>query len=519
MSTLTRSQVRHAAIETDAVKVARVEAVAREWQRLVRWQVHQLLAPEAITLAARPRSVVKAFRASPERSEFSTLGSHLQQEALTHACAIAAGGWEQAAQKVRSQIARRRSAGKISDLEAHEINWLLRWPSHLGEIMAGGVIVPDDARFAANDHGALDRWLRAALLRARPEQPRIRRALWFLADAMTYRAALREGEHFPSWISLPSLEKGHPVRIPLAGAGISHLADGKTLRVSVERDTRGRKRIVLRYAITSEVAARTGALIGGVDKGITTVLTVTESDADHATSHGTTYGTELTKVTGRLVQRNRGRLWAAAKAADEKTARHLRRHNLGNAKRERRRRKAEARLRSLHNLAIKDAFRAHPDVSTLAVEDLGFSRHTDRGSSANRRLARWAKGQLQVDLERLSEANGVGLAVVNAAYSSQACPACSWTERANRQGPRFRCRRCGTAGSSDAVAASNLRSRASDPEITRFMAHVAVKQVLLRRAADRAESLGLHLEPEDHGAAPGMTTARHVTESPVPNAA
>jgi hypothetical protein len=39
MSTITRSRVRHSAIETDAAKVARVEAVAREWQRLVRWQV------------------------------------------------------------------------------------------------------------------------------------------------------------------------------------------------------------------------------------------------------------------------------------------------------------------------------------------------------------------------------------------------------------------------------------------------------------------------------------------------
>lgn len=69
------------------------------------------------------------------------------------------------------------------------------------------------------------------------------------------------------------------------------------------------------------------------------------------------------------------------------------------------------------------------------------------------------------------------------------------------------------------MAASNLRNRASDPEITRFTTHVAVKQVLLHRAAVRAEALGLHLEPEDHGAAPGMTTAGHDTESPVPNAA
>lgn len=519
---ITRQHVRHSHPDLDAAKIERIEAVAREWQRLVRWQVQQLRPAERIAEASRPRLVVKAFRASPERAQFATLNSHLQQEAIAHACAIVAGGWEQAAERIRSRIARRRSAGKISEAEAHELNWLLRWPTHLAEILGGGIVVPNERKFADNDHWKLDRWLRTALLRERPGQPRLGHALWFSADAMTSRASERAGGRFPAWISLPTLEKGRPVRVPLAGAGIAHLAEGKTLRVSIERDRLGRRRVALRYALLLDPVVRTGTLVAGADKGITTVLTLTESDHEHATSHGSTYGKALTDVASRLVRRNRGRIHALARSLEtsdaQKTAR-IRAHNLGQNKRERRRAQAEARLRQLHNLAIKDAFRSHPEVATLALEDLGFVSTTDRGSRENRRLARWAKGQLQRDLERLSEANGVGLKVVNAAYSSQACPTCSWTERANRSGPAFRCRRCGTAGSSDAVAASNLRTRASDPEITRFMSLVLVKQVLLRRAAERAEALGLHLEPEDHGAAPGMTTIRHDTESPVPNAA
>jgi transposase len=199
------------------------------------------------------------------------------------------------------------------------------------------------------------------------------------------------------------------------------------------------------------------------------------------------------------------------------TSRHLLSHNLGSIKKDRKRRKAEARLRQIHNQAISEAFYAHPAVSDLAVEDLGFVSSTDRGPTANRRLARWAKGQLQADLERISEANGVSLRVVNAAYSSQACPVCSWTERANRTGQTFRCRRCGYAGRADPVAASNLRSRISDAEIGRFTPYKVVKQILDRRAAVRAEALGLPaMESEDHGAAPGMTTTRHGVESPTP---
>ena len=212
---------------------------------------------------------------------------------------------------------------------------------------------------------------------------------------------------------------------------------------------------------------------------------------------------------------NRSRLWSVAKAAEGtapgKAARILK-HNLGPVTRERRQRRAEARLTQIHNQAIKEALTAHPTITDLAVEDLGFTSTTDRGPSVNRRLSRWAKGQLHADLERLSEAYGVRLEVVNAAYSSQTCPVCSWTNRANRHGLVFRCRKCGYAGSSDAVAASTIRTRLSDPEITRFMPHVSVKQILDRRATTRAEALGL--PTQDHGAAPGMTTIRHEVESP-----
>ena len=85
--------------------------------------------PTSIALAASPRVVVKAFRRSPERALFSDLNSHLQQCAITHACSIVDGGWEQAGAKVRSRIGARQAAGHINDVEAHELNWLLRRPA------------------------------------------------------------------------------------------------------------------------------------------------------------------------------------------------------------------------------------------------------------------------------------------------------------------------------------------------------------------------------------------------------
>ncbi|MEU5729554.1 zinc ribbon domain-containing protein [Streptomyces antimycoticus] len=47
------------------------------------------------------------------------------------------------------------------------------------------------------------------------------------------------------------------------------------------------------------------------------------------------------------------------------------------------------------------------------------------------------------------------------AYTSQRCPRCGHTERANRPDrDRFRCRRCGLAGLADVVAGVNVRDRA-----------------------------------------------------------
>ncbi|WP_327396200.1 zinc ribbon domain-containing protein [Streptomyces phaeochromogenes] len=50
---------------------------------------------------------------------------------------------------------------------------------------------------------------------------------------------------------------------------------------------------------------------------------------------------------------------------------------------------------------------------------------------------------------------------MDAAYTSQRCPRCGHTERANRSTrDHFSCRRCGLAGPADVVAGVNVRNRA-----------------------------------------------------------
>lgn len=473
--TITRQRERHTAVGLTAAKLERVEHLSREWQRLVRELVHELWSPASIADVVPAKgaySIQKRRRADGSMSR-SPLNSHYQDTAIVRACAIVRAGWEQTFAAIR------RKAARLPENERHEINWLLRWPSHLATIVAGGAVIPDVAKLAANDHERIQRRLCQWLMDLRPSQPNLRfRPQSELSDGH-YRSFIRRGR---PWLSIASLEKGRPIRLPMAGTDLEYLDGTVNLNCSIERDVRGRQRVVFRVATRAEVAAQIG-LTAGADKGITNVLTLTTGDHKQAISYGTDYGRRLTQASNANVRRNRGRLRALARS--RRNSARITKHNLGTVKLERQTRRARAALRQAHNAAIRSALTEQP-VAVLAVEDLSFTRTSNRGKTVNRRLARWSKGQLHRDLIRLSEAHGVRLQVVNAAYSSQACPRCFWTDRSNRCGQAFRCSRCGLAGLADAVAASNLRSRLSDPEIARYTPHQSVKQILLQRAAERS---------------------------------
>jgi len=76
-------------------------------------------------------------------------------------------------------------------------------------------------------------------------------------------------------------------------------------------------------------------------------------------------------------------------------------------------------------------------------------------------LSSWPFHQLGQHLAYKAKRAGVPFLEVDAAYTSQRCPRCGHTERANRPDrDHFRCRRCGLAGLADVVAGVNVRDRA-----------------------------------------------------------
>ncbi|MCX4435777.1 MULTISPECIES: RNA-guided endonuclease InsQ/TnpB family protein [Streptomyces] len=179
----------------------------------------------------------------------------------------------------------------------------------------------------------------------------------------------------------------------------------------------------------------------GVDRGIANLAT---------TSDGTNY-------QGRRL--NRYRRWQARKRAElqarctRSATRRLARH----AKKEQRH---AAHVN--HRISKEIVSVAQRTGRGIAVEQLDGIRERVRLRRDQRgTLSSWPFHQLGQHLAYKARRAGVPFLAVDAAYTSQRCPRCGHTGRANRPTrDRFSCRRCGLAGPADHVAGVNVRDRA-----------------------------------------------------------
>lgn len=98
----------------------------------------------------------------------------------------------------------------------------------------------------------------------------------------------------------------------------------------------------------------------------------------------------------------------------------------------------------------------------IAVEELsGIRGRVTVPRDQRARLSSWPFHRLGQFLAYKARRAGVPFLEVDPAYTSQHCPRCGHTERANRPDrDTFRCRRCGLAGPADHVAGVNVRQRA-----------------------------------------------------------
>ncbi len=98
----------------------------------------------------------------------------------------------------------------------------------------------------------------------------------------------------------------------------------------------------------------------------------------------------------------------------------------------------------------------------IALEDLkGIRKRVTAKRKQRNMLANWGFFQLRSFIEYKALRVGVPVTLVDPSYTSQECPVCGHTERANRKTrDRFKCCSCGHTGPADFIAARNIRARA-----------------------------------------------------------
>ncbi|WP_253208809.1 zinc ribbon domain-containing protein [Streptomyces niphimycinicus] len=97
----------------------------------------------------------------------------------------------------------------------------------------------------------------------------------------------------------------------------------------------------------------------------------------------------------------------------------------------------------------------------LALEQLqGIRERVTVPRDQRARQSSWPFHQLGSFIAYKAKRVGVPFIEVDPAYTSQRCPRCGHTEKANRPTrDHFRCRRCGLAGPADHVAGTNIAKR------------------------------------------------------------
>ena len=535
---ITRRRERHSHVLTDRTKVEQVKAIAVAYQERVRQVAHRYWAAEYLPLVlGYPQGVITQRRQSGEAKN-CPLPSHYQAQAVLDGLDVIRGSWKQTFAAMRSKAGRRfpdttetteDEAGQpqtkvIQKQIRHEINWFLCWPELLVRIMAGETVLPLDKEgqqhpeFAANDHVMICHWLNRALHGLRSGQPQIKKRLSLEAEPSMIRVYKTppvpekrlpgkgdiKQRHFEVFVSLQGLTPRSRILIPLSGSDLSVLDQPGNVRIDIEIDTHGRERIVFRKAIKTQITSRTGTETVGIDKGAGIAIAATDSDAEHARHFGTESGAVLLKRTGKQYRRQRSRLatradklsgrWTASgrfhgnskpTEAQKRTARRIRRNNLGSRRKDSELRRAQAEVANVNGRAARELVEAYPEVSTFHEEKLNFTsanqQHRQKG--VNRFLNGWSKRDLSKKLGLHISASGARRQFVNAAYTSQECPCCHWTDRGNRQDTSFVCSHCGYTGHADSVASSNVRSRGSDGDITTFTPVKKVKEILDQRHA------------------------------------
>lgn len=381
--------------------------------------------------------------------------------------------WNQAIKNARKKITSNES---LSNDERHYILYMLRSRKLLIEILCGREIdIP--AKFIGKDldlsklHRKICRVIRRSL-------PKISKP-WSLSSMMIDQEMWSlDGDVF----CLAATTKYKRWKLPLT----SPIKLNGNLRICYDRH---KSRLKVSNCIEVSVKpSKDNVNVIGIDKNYVNAI-----DSSTGGHYGVGFNKAQDKATNVLSAKDKARKQYSDKARELKSqgktnkAQRIVKNNLGKKKYDKKKNALNEECRKITNMAIKDMI-ATEKPAVVGVEQLNF---TSRGKKkynkkVKNKLNRFQKGVLQDRLTYHLALNGIEMKEVNAAYSSQTCDQCGSSD-GKRIGDMFHCTSCGRGEHSGQVAATIIKSRIDDDEITLDMSPRQVKSVLIERFKNRSE--------------------------------
>jgi IS605 OrfB family transposase len=230
------------------------------------------------------------------------------------------------------------------------------------------------------------------------------------------------GNSFDFWIKIATLDKGHPVLIPVKSyhylnTYLEHwdlVAGGRLIK------QRGRWVLVVTFEKVPPAARTEGKTVAS-DIGYRKMVTTSERQVVGPRLK------ELIEKAARKVSFSQGYY------------------------------QAKAEIKNYVNRELKKLITEEVKIIVLEnLKNLKDGKHGIWSKAVNRKFAFWVYRYILIRIAQLCEVAGVQCHAVDPAYTSQRCPKCEHIETLNRQRERFRCRRCGYADDADYVGALNI---------------------------------------------------------------
>ncbi|WP_166790037.1 zinc ribbon domain-containing protein [Cryobacterium sp. Sr3] len=431
----------------NSANVRKTEAIVA---MLAPWQAGLVRVHSGLTRTRFEGAHFPKFLDTKPLAETSVL-SQRQWQCVTKQAFAATRSWEEIAKQRVAVLIRGSRIPKNTQFWLYRVNAFRAW-----WLKDGSLLLPTDEEAPPAAAYRLSRQMIKQVTRSHP-RPRLGSIRTMQMDSLIANVERSRAKTFDYWVKISTLDRGHPVMVPLSSYRHMETAPGRVLhyaQVRVDTDNQVSVSLLRKNALAQ---LRTDGTVLGLDWGLSHMF---------ATSAGQLLGNTI--FTWR--KERDAELLALTRALQKQGIK-------PNASR-----RYRALTRRIREHTVNEVNRILNQLSRRSIRAIVVERLDFRGGSMSPRmnhlLSRSARATVKAKLTSLTEVAGIAVTYENPAYTSQQCASCTNIDFRNRSGELFRCRFCGRKSHADINGARTILGRSHNDSVQLWMYRGTVKKII-----------------------------------------